>query len=299
MNKAEASLATTVLVTGSTGFLGEHAVEELGRRRVGCRTWGLEAGGDLQGDLRDPSLCREAVRGVSTVLHCAGVINARSRQEFREVNTEGSRRLAEEAVRAGVQRFVFVSSSDVVFHPEGAYGNSKAEAERALESVLGTRLRVVRPTVIYGPRDRKNVWAMLTLVRRSPRVCLLPGPGSGLRQPIWVGDLARALADGCLSADGGAPLRHLCGPDSVGVRTMLETIAAVQGVQRRFVSLPLAGPLGWLGKAGWPPLLVEHAEQLLSFEQDKAFGEEEGQWTPEEGPRIGFEEGMRRWVAVE
>jgi len=288
----------TVLVTGADGFLGGHVARAVAARGVSVRRWTFRSPGDVQGDLLDSRLVDRAVAGIESVVHCAGVINASSGRDFWRVNVEATRRLGAAARAAGVDRFVFVSSSDVVFSPGARYGASKLAAEEALATADLADLRVVRPTVIYGPGDRKNVWTMVQLARRVPVAYPLPGPGAGRRQPIWVEDVARALARLALE-EGGAPVRHLGGPERLTVRQMVELILDATGLRRRIVAVPVAGVLGRLGGLGCTRLLREHTEQLLSFEADKAWSDEPGQWTDADGPRTGFAEGLRRWLAVE
>lgn len=289
-----------VLLTGADGFLGRHLTPALIREGARVRRWARDQGpAEIRGDIRDPALLAAAVAGVQSVVHCAGVINARDPDTFLTVNVEGTMALGRAAAAARVRRFIFVSSSDVVFQPAGRYGASKAAAETALSRLDLAELKIIRPTVIYGPGDRKNVWAMVALARRCPVVYPLPGPGVGLRQPIWVEDIARVLARTALTPDGGLALRHLAGPDSISVRRMVEEIIAALGLRRHLLPLPLAPWLGRLGRAGLLRVLVHHAEQLLSFEIDKAYRSEVGQWRHDDGPRVSFPDGIRRWLEVE
>ncbi|MFQ5845212.1 MAG: NAD-dependent epimerase/dehydratase family protein, partial [Planctomycetota bacterium] len=159
----ERSDGRTVLVTGGYGFIGSHLVERLlaqGARVRGLlrppRSREVFSGRPVEivrGDLRDEGALMEAVRGVDRVYHVAGLIAARGPAEFRAVNRDGTRRLAE-CVRRGAprcRRFVYVSSQaaagpsrDGVPVDESApgrpvtdYGRSKLEGEHALVQALG------------------------------------------------------------------------------------------------------------------------------------------------------------------
>jgi nucleoside-diphosphate-sugar epimerase len=169
-----------VLLTGGSGFLGSHVAEALRARgdevralvrrssntshltRLGCELAYavLEKGEGLAA----------ALEGVDAVVHCAGVVKARSPREFHEVNAGGTRHLVEaaRAHAAGLRRFVYVSSleawgpspdgvlatEDMPPRPTTNYGRSKLAGE---EAVLAARddlpVTVLRPTGIYGPRD--------------------------------------------------------------------------------------------------------------------------------------------------
>lgn len=170
----------TVLVTGASGFLGSHVVEQLSRlgrtvRALVRRTSNTKflttmPGVELAyGTVEDIESIRTALGGVTQVVHVAGLVKARSSKEFFAVNTGGTENVVRASKEHGVQKFVLVSSQAVggpspkggppvtVGHetaPVTDYGRSKLAAEWAvidakdqLESVI------LRPPAIYGPRD--------------------------------------------------------------------------------------------------------------------------------------------------
>jgi len=210
-------MSRLVLVTGATGFAGSHLVEALlaaGHRvRVPLRAssnprW-LPAGVErVAADLRDPDALAPLVRGVSWILHFAGITRAARRSEFRQVNTLGTRDLYRAACAecADLELFVFCSSlaasgpapaaekprrENDAPAPITAYGRSKLEAEAWLSEnrKTGTRLLIVRPPAVYGPRDT----ATLALFRWAAAGILpLPAPRGNRLTLIHVRDLAAA-----------------------------------------------------------------------------------------------------------
>ena len=179
-----------VLVTGATGLLGSHIAEKLtaqGYRvralvRPSSEAGFLEGlGVELQrGTLTDPVICDRAVRGASLVFHCAAKVGDwGSRNEFRAGGVDATRTLAKASARAEVERFVHISSTSAYGHPpdqtvpidESAplgqniwfldhYTRSKVECERLLwEMSAGGRLRltVIRPSWLFGERDRTTI----------------------------------------------------------------------------------------------------------------------------------------------
>ncbi len=214
-----------VLVTGGTGFLGSHVAQLLGDdgHEVRCmvrstsdtsflRT--LPAVSLVEGRVEDRESCRSAVVGMDAVIHCAGLVKARSTAEFRLTNAVGTQNVLDAAMTSGRSglRFVYVSSlaarapsptgrplaGDASPEPVSIYGRTKLEGERAVLVRKGDlHVTVVRPTGVYGPRDRE----MLQLFRYAQaRVRPLIGDPDGKLTLIHGEDCARATIR-CLHAD--------------------------------------------------------------------------------------------------
>jgi nucleoside-diphosphate-sugar epimerase len=190
----------TVLVTGANGFVGRVLTNVLAKRQ--CRVRGAirqhvsanEPRSGIEwsevGDVGPRTDWSSALRDVQVVVHLVARTHMiRERRDdflaaYRKVNLEGTRRLAEQAALAGVQRFVFVSSIKVngerTFDrafvatdtpaPEDAYGVSKLEAEEALKIVAAEgdmETVIIRPPLIYGPGVKGNFRLLMNLVARG------------------------------------------------------------------------------------------------------------------------------------
>jgi nucleoside-diphosphate-sugar epimerase len=148
-------------------------------------------------DLSRPEDFAGALEDVDIVVHAAGITRARREEDYFLINTEGTRRLAEAAARAGVRRFVLIGSLAACGpdakndrdRSESAYGRSKLEAESHLRALDG-RMEIVtlRPAAVYGPRDTD----LLPLFKIAYRGFLVLPPGEGLLQPVYATDVARA-----------------------------------------------------------------------------------------------------------
>src|SRR5690349_2803366 len=173
----------TIFITGATGLVGGHAVEEALRRGHRVRAlvratsdtrwldeWGVEK---VPGDLEDPEALRRGVAGADWVFNCAAKVGDwGTLEEFRRLNVEALRLLLDAATEARVERFVHVSSlgvyegrghfgTDETTAPAAqsldAYTRSKVEAEALAlryHKERGLPVAIVRPGFIYGPRDR-------------------------------------------------------------------------------------------------------------------------------------------------
>src|SRR5436305_1916990 len=161
----------TVLVTGARGFIGGHLVKRLAGcgMRVRCLARRQSGGAPAEvetvvGDYETGVGLREAVDGADIVIHLAGVTKALRRSDYYRGNVQAAESLAR--VSGAVARFVHVSSLAAVGpSPEGQdvteatqpqpvseYGRSKLAGEQAVRGLLPAAV-VVRPPVVYGPRD--------------------------------------------------------------------------------------------------------------------------------------------------
>lgn len=188
-----------IAITGATGFVGTHLVEQLrdggrGLRLLVRNPDKLDLSefdcvhGDLGSDAALAALCRDA----SVVIHCAGKVAACGRAEFDAVNADGSRRVADAARAAGVGRFIHISSLAAREPSVSDYAASKRAGEEAVERLGGdVPWIVLRPPAVYGPGDR----ATLPLIRQlTQRIALVPGTARSRASLIHVRDLASAIA---------------------------------------------------------------------------------------------------------
>ena len=201
------------LVTGATGFVGSHLAEALKRHghevtalaRSPRKAEALTSQGAriVPGDLHDMAALDRAAAGQDIIYHVAGVVAARNETEFLRANRDGTINLIAAAERGGSPRFVLVSSLAAAGpalpgtpltgretpHPVTAYGRSKLAAE---EAVRGSSLdwSIVRPPIVYGPRDRE-----VLKIFRLARLRLAPvfGDGSQELSAIHATVLAEAM----------------------------------------------------------------------------------------------------------
>ena len=207
-----------VLITGASGFLGSHVAEQLSLKGHDVRALVRETSDTkflatlssvslVYGSLEDRDSVLAACEGVDAIVHSASLVKARSTAEFRRVNVQGTRHVLDGAVEHGVGRLVYVGSltarapspngerlpTDAQPAPVTAYGRTKLEAERlVLEAKDKLHVTVIRPTAVYGPRDREMYQLFQYATRR---ILPLIGDPNGKLTMIYGEDCARALID--------------------------------------------------------------------------------------------------------
>jgi nucleoside-diphosphate-sugar epimerase len=251
----------TVLVTGATGFLGSHIVERL--RRTGRTVRALVrrssdttflrslAGVELvTGSVEDADSFFAAAKGSQAIIHAAGLVKARGVHEFRSTNAGGTRNAIDAARANGVDRLIYVSSQSVAGpsvdgapipahappNPVTHYARSKLEGERAvLAAKDDLHVTVVRPPLIYGPRDRE-VLAFFKAVKYG--VLAVMGSAETKISVIYGADAAAA----CVAAlEASTPSGRVYYLEDGRTRTFGELVTGVERAvgSRAWLRFPL------------------------------------------------------------
>jgi 2-alkyl-3-oxoalkanoate reductase len=212
-----ARAAPRVAVTGATGFIGAHLIDRLHRDGVGVRALTRtprppstrDSAVWVDGDLASGAGIECLVDGVDAVVHCAGAVRGARPRDFDRINVDGTRRLAEVAARAGIGRFLLLSSLAAREPQLSMYASSKRRGEDAVKSDRYA-WTIIRPPAVYGPGD-KELLPLFKLMLSG--VAIVPGH-SGRTSLIHVTDLVDAIAawlnappsrDACLELDDGTP----------------------------------------------------------------------------------------------
>lgn len=209
-----------ILVTGGTGVIGESVVRELHRRGHEVRVLSRHAGrGEAwwpsgvdgwAGDVAQEKTLHKAADGCSAVIHIAGIVEeSPPNRTFQSVNIDGTRWMLLEAERAGVEKFIYVSSLGAE-RGTSAYHKSKAVAEEVVKGFSRDWV-IIRPGAVYGPGD-EHISALLRMVRSLPVIPTI-GDGEQRFQPIWHRDLSQILAASVERADVRCVILDAAGPE--------------------------------------------------------------------------------------
>ncbi|HEY0331944.1 MAG TPA: complex I NDUFA9 subunit family protein [Rhodopseudomonas sp.] len=265
-------LDTLVTVFGGSGFLGRHVVSALAKRdyRIRVAVRRPELAGHLQplgkvgqihavqANLRYPDSVKAAVRDAGIVVNLVGILAEGGAQKFHAVQAQGAAAIAEATARVGA-RMVHVSAIGADPQSASLYARSKAAGEQAVLAAVPEAV-ILRPSVVFGPEDQfTNRFAALA---RISAVVPLVGGGVTRLQPVYVGDVASAVAaavDG--EAQAGATY-ELGGPEVLTMRQVIEIILDIIQRKRILLSLPF-----WL--AGLQARLLQFAPGALKLTPDQ------------------------------
>ncbi len=323
------------LVTGATGLLGSHIVEQLvkrGRpvralvRRNSDTSWLRTQGVELAyGDVADRESLVKAMEGIGCVYHSAARVGDWGPwEEFVAISIDGTRNMLDAVREQKVKRLIHISSISVFGHPEGDgrvidetapigvnvykwsyYTRAKVEAEKMVMEYCHKHnlpVTVVRPSWMYGPRDRASLPRMAKLIRTGK--IKLVGPGDNRMNVTYAGNVAECCI---LAADNPKSIGQVysaCSDGDITQKQFVDLLANELGCPPVTRSVPfkvaynvafLMEVFGHLFKTKKPPMITRYAIWLYGR---RTF------FTPEKARRelgwkstVGYEEGVRISVA--
>jgi uncharacterized protein YbjT (DUF2867 family) len=272
MDAMASNLDTLVTVFGGSGFLGRSVVRALAKRdyRIRVAVRRPELAGHLQplgkvgqihavqANLRYPASVEAAMRDSHAAINLVGILTEGGAQTFEAVQAAGAGEVAKAAAAAGA-RMVHISAIGADENSLSRYGRSKAAGEKAVLSAVPSAT-ILRPSIVFGPEDQfTNRFA--ALARMSP---MLPLIGGGLTkmQPVYVGDVATAVADAVDGKTKEGVAYELGGPEVLTMREIMEIILATIERRRMLVSLPF-------GLAKFQSYLLQFAPGPLKLTPDQ------------------------------
>lgn len=267
-------MQSPILITGGAGFLGINLCRHLLMRGQRLRSMDIapfdyperSAVEVVRADIRDPEAVERALSGVDTLIHCAAALPRSSAQEIHSTNVDGTRLLLDRALRHGLARFVFISSTAVYGIPEhepiveadrlqgvGPYGESKILAERSCQQwrERGLCVSVLRPKTFVGP-ERLGVFELLYDWAYEGRNFPVLGSGANAYQLLDVEDLC-AVIERCCRLDGAiANDTFNVGAEQFGsMRDNIQAVLDRAGHGAHVVALPAAPAMQALRLLEW------------------------------------------------
>jgi NADH dehydrogenase len=239
---------TLVTVYGGSGFLGRHVVRALAKRhyRIRVAVRRPELAGYLQplgrvgqihavqANLRHAPSVEAAARDAQVVINLVGILFERGRQRFDSVHAYGAEQVALAANAHGAH-MIHVSAIGADENSASAYARSKAKAEQLVSAAQPSAI-IMRPSIMFGPEDDFfNRFA--SLARMSPALPLIGG-GLTRFQPVFVGDVAAAVADAVDGTVGPGTIYELGGPEVRTFRELMQFVLATIERKRLLIPIP-------------------------------------------------------------
>ena len=281
---ARSNSDTLITVYGGSGFLGRHVVRALAKRdyriRVAVRrpdlAFHLQPLGRVgqihavQANLRDAPSVEAAARGAQVLVNLVGLLQEGGRQRFDTIHSFGAEQVALAASAHGAS-LVHVSAIGADENSSASYARSKAAAERLALSARPSAV-IMRPSILFGPEDDFfNRFASLACM--SPVLPLIGG-GHTRFQPVFVGDVATAIADAVDGKLRAGTIYELGGPDVWTFEQLLQYLLATIERRRLLVPLPFfAAKFNALFLQFMPPPLTLTPDQVDLLRVDNVVSE--------------------------
>lgn len=291
-------------VFGGSGFLGRHVVKLLAREGftvVACMR-DVESGMHLKpnGDpgqiilkacnIRNPDMVADCVKGSDTVINLVGILSAWGKQTFEAVQLEGATNVARAAAQAGVNNLIQISAIGADPDSEVPYAQTKGKAEKAVLEAFPDAT-ILRPSVIFGPGDDFfNKFASMS--RFAPALPVMGAPlfpdikfdkgeldinlfgdGGAKLQPVYVGDVARAVIKCIDNPQAKGQTYELGGPEIMTFVGIMKRV--LKYTQRKRFLAPVSFGLGKIigGVMGFLPNPVLTRDQVTMLESDNVVSE--------------------------
>lgn len=257
-----------ITVFGGSGFLGKYVIRELvkegWRIRVPVRrphtAQELKVIGNVgqvqlvQANLRYEDSVKQAVAGSDAVINLVALLFEEGKQSFESLHVQGAATLAKAAAAQGISNFVQVSAIGADAESDSDYSRTKAEGEQAVRAAIPTA-DIMRPSIIFGAEDQFfNRFA--AMAQLAPALPLLGG-GDTVFQPVYVGDVAQAIAK-AVSKGSSSKTYELGGPRSYTFKELMQFMLETIDRKRFLVPVPwaVANMMGALGEiSGMAPFV--------------------------------------------
>lgn len=240
----------TITIFGGSGFVGKQIVRLLAREgwqiRIASRIPESANALKISGtpgqivpvfcNYGDPASLAAALHGSDVAINCIGILFEKRKGGFHKAHVALPHAIAEACKKQGVKRLLHISALGVD-KAGSRYAATKREGEATLRKIFPS-VTIFRPSVMFGPED--NFFNMFAELARYLPVLPLIGGGQTLFQPVYVGDVARAMVAALHRPDSTGKIYELGGPEIVSFRTIYEQLFTYTGRRRILLPIPFA-----------------------------------------------------------
>lgn len=269
-----------ILVTGATGFIGQHLVKQLveaqypvcGLIRPSPRERSFAPGVKMHivaGDMNDLPALRVALYHATHVVHLAGIREEAGRDTYESANLQGTRNLIDAMNEVGVKRLITIGSIAAHTHSAYPFMRVKAQMDDIVEA-SGLEYTILESSAVYGPGDGWTETVALAL-RRFPFFFPIPGDGRVRLQPLYVSDLVKCIL-ACLANDKASRKTYVvAGPQQMTYDEMVNIVMQATHHVHRKRYLPPQSAARWSnfmrGLIGGRTLYTPTQLDLLSIDR--------------------------------
>jgi uncharacterized protein YbjT (DUF2867 family) len=265
-------------VFGGTGFLGHRIAGHLRTHGFSVRTASRHPDPDsklfgrddpqcqsVEADIRDERSVADAIAGAYGVVNAVSLYVERGNDTFNSIHVEAAKRVAAQAHRAGVERLVHMSGIGADAAAQSLYIRKRGEGELAVRAAFPNSV-LIRPAVMFGPDDA-FLTTVLNLLRRLP-VYPMFGGGVTRLQPVYVEDVAEAVATALGRADTDATTFECGGPRVYTYADFLRTVAREAGLKPILIPIPFAAwhALAWVSELLPKPPITRTQIELMQID---------------------------------
>ena len=291
-----------ICVTGASGFVGSHLVPVLlsGGFKVTALIRSqnekrlVNSQAELViGDLAQNGLWQSKIKGQDIIVHLAAEISSKNPESFERNNVKATQNLIHAAKKAKVKKIILFSSAAVTSIRKDMYAQTKELQEKIIIK-SGIDYVILRPSMIYGPGDTKNIGWLIKIISKLPAIPL-PGGGHFGRQPIFVVDICKIVLK-LIAKNYGKKIFEIHGIEYVPMWKMIKVIT--KRMKKSKLTFPI--PIFFLKASFWvlekilpnPKFTSDQIDSLTSGEKFKG-----DQW-PEIFDIIptGFEAGIAKMI---
>eukprot|EP01006_Ploeotia_vitrea_P036600 TRINITY_DN66040_c3_g1_i2.p1 TRINITY_DN66040_c3_g1~~TRINITY_DN66040_c3_g1_i2.p1 ORF type:complete len:386 (+),score=148.43 TRINITY_DN66040_c3_g1_i2:41-1198(+) len=330
------SLDGRVLLTGATGFVGGHVLRVMLAQGVDVAAFARSAENVermpdgvnvVEGDLLDQGTLAACVEGVSVVVHCAAVMEFFPKSDehvqwMHRVNVDGTRNLVQASLKAGVKRFVYISSTEAMgstspmpasedekCYPDYEYGRTKVRAEAAIKQLTRhtpMSYIILRPSGLYGPGDFYACYQVMEAVW-SGLLFFVPGTGKKRVMFTHIDDCVEAVmlaATSKLPSEALNQTYNICPNESISFGELIATMSRLLNRPYPYVHLPVGLTAAVIKRCA--PILnrdksrvfLYHEDMVrISMQQDRVYSSEKAQRLLKFEPRVTYTHGFASTLA--
>jgi len=274
-----------ITIIGGSGFVGRHLVQKLAsqgyRIRIGVRRPDLAGhlqplGGvgqimPVQANVRFPTSLDSACQGADVVINLTGILASSGNQNFQTVHELGAQAVAKAAKRAGAKKLIHMSAIGADENADSAYGHSKATGEAMVKKAFAGAI-IVRPSLVFGPED--GFFNKFADMARFSMILPLIGGGTTKFQPVFVGDVAKAIATLVNGDDFSGKTFELGGPQVFSFKELLNFILETTERKRLLLPVPWFAAKIMGSVLGALPYTLLTRDQVIMLESDNVVSEQ-------------------------